>query len=54
MTKGKELLKKNKEEWIEHEWIWEGWRYMMTYNKKEFHIVHEQSGKVITKGRFKE
>jgi hypothetical protein len=54
MTKGKEILKKNKEELQDHKWIWEGYHYTMTYNKKEFYIIHESTGKVITKGKFKE
>ena len=54
MTKGKEVLKKNKEEWMEHKWIFEGWSYAMRFNNKEFNITHEPTGKVITKGKFKE
>ena len=54
MTKGKEVLKKNKEEWNQHQWIWEGYKYIMTYNKKDFNIAYEPTGKIITKGNFKE
>ena len=54
MTKGKEILKKNKEEWKEHQWIWEGWKYIMTYNVKEFYVIHEPTGKIVTKGNFQE
>tara|TARA_B110000003_G_scaffold261646_1_gene283581 strand:- start:188 stop:442 length:255 start_codon:yes stop_codon:yes gene_type:complete len=54
MTKGKEVLKKNKEEWNQHQWIWEGYKYIMTYNKKNFYINHELTGKTITKGKFQE
>ena len=52
MTKGKETLKKNKEEWKEHKYIVEGYGYMMVYNKSEFQIIHELSGRTITKGKF--
>jgi len=54
MAKGKEILKKNKEELQDHKWIWEGYHYTMTYNKKEFYVVHESTGRVITKGKFQE
>jgi len=50
MTKGKEVLKKNKDEWKEHQFIYDGYKYVMTYNKKDFNIRHELTGKVITKG----
>jgi|TARA_R110000851_G_scaffold30903_1_gene83980 hypothetical protein len=53
MTKGKEVIKKNKEKWKEHKWIFEGYHYTMIYNKDSFHIIHESSGRVITKGDFK-
>ena len=53
MTKGKEVIKKNKEKWKEHKWIFEGYPYTMTYNKDSFYIIHESSGRVITKGDFK-
>ena len=29
MTKGKETLKKNKEEWKEHRFVWEGYTYFI-------------------------
>ena len=54
MTKGKEVLKKNKDEWKEHQFIYDGYKYVMTYNKKDFNIAHELTGKIITKGNFKE
>jgi len=50
---GKEVLKKNKEEWKEHKWIFEGYHYSIIYNKDSFHIIHESSGRQITKGNFK-
>mgnify|MGYP004361552621 CR=1 FL=1 len=50
MAKGKEVLKKNKDEWKEHQFIYDGYKYVMTYNKKDFNIRHELTGKVITKG----
>jgi hypothetical protein len=46
MEKGKETLKKNKE----HKYIWEGYTYFLMSKGKEFHIVHEPSGKIVTKG----
>lgn len=54
MAKGKEALKKNKDEWKEHQFIYDGYKYVMTYNKKDFNIAHELTGKIITKGNFKE
>jgi len=50
MTKGKETLKKNKEEWKEHKFIWEGFTYYVMSKKNEFHIVHEPTGRIVTKG----
>ena len=50
MAKGKEALKKNKDEWKEHQFIYDGYKFVMTYNKKDFNIKHELTGKVITKG----
>jgi len=50
MEKGKETLKKNKEQWKEHKYIWEGYTYFLMSKGKEFHIVHEPSGKIVTKG----
>ena len=29
MTKGQETLKKNKEQWKEHKFIWEGYTYFL-------------------------
>ena len=52
MTKGKKLLEKNKQEWKEHKYIFEGYGYIMVYNKTNFQIIHEPSGRVITKGEF--
>jgi len=54
MTKGKETLKKNKEEWKEHEYIYQGYKYIMTYNKIDFYVTHELTGKLVTKGKFQE
>ncbi len=54
MTKGKEVLKKNKNEWKEHQFIYDGYKFVMTYNKKDFNIAHKLTGKIITKGNFKE
>ena len=53
MTKGKEILKRNNEEWHEHKYIYEGYGYIMVYNKSDFQIIHELSGRTITKGKFK-
>jgi hypothetical protein len=50
MAKGKEALKKNKELWKEHEFYYDGYKFIMSYNKKDFNIKHELTGKVITKG----
>lgn len=50
MPKGKEVLKKNKNEWKEHKFIWEGYTYFLMSKGKEFHIVHESSGRIVTKG----
>lgn len=50
MKKGKETLKKNKEQWKEHKFIWEGYSYYLMSKKNEFHIVHEPTGKIVTKG----
>ena len=50
MAKGKEALKKNKDEWKEHQFIYDGYKFTMTYNKKDFNIRPELTGKVITKG----
>lgn len=50
MVKEKKEIKK----WMEHKWIFEGWNYTMRFNDKEFNITHEPTGKVITKGKFKE
>tara|TARA_R100001377_G_C3138307_1_gene91767 strand:- start:50 stop:220 length:171 start_codon:yes stop_codon:yes gene_type:complete len=52
MTKEKKILKKNKKEWKEHKWIFEGYRYIMVYNKSQFQIIHEPTGRTITKGEF--
>ena len=54
MAKGKEALKKNKEIWKEHQFIYEGYKFIMNYNKKDFNIAHELTGRIITKGNFKE
>ena len=53
MTKGKEVIKKNKVEWQEHKWIWEVYPYTMIYKKDNFHITHESSDTFITNGEFK-
>lgn len=54
MAKGKEALKKNKDTWKEHSFIYDGYKFTMNYNKKDFNIAHELTGKIITKGNFKE
>ena len=50
MAKGREALKRNKDEWKEHQFIYDGYKFIMTYNKKDFNIKHELTGKIITKG----
>jgi hypothetical protein len=50
MKKGKETLEKNKEQWKEHKFIWEGYAYFIMSKKNKFHIVHEPTGKIVTKG----
>jgi len=50
MTKGKETLQKNKNEWKEHKFVWEGYTYFIMSKGNEFHIVHEPTGKIVTKG----
>ena len=54
MAKGKEILKKNKDTWKEHSFIYDGYKFTMNYYKKDFNIAHELTGKIITKGNFKE
>lgn len=44
---------KIKDEWKTHKWIFEGYHYTMIFNKDSFHIIHECSGRQITKGDFK-
>jgi len=53
MTKGKKVLKKNNDEWKECRWIYQGYPFIMTYNKSEFYIVNELSGKTVTNNKFK-
>ncbi len=50
MTNGKGTLKKNKNEWKEHKFVWEGYTYFIMSKGNEFHIVHEPTGKIVTKG----
>ena len=50
----KRAVKKGEEGWDEHKWIFEGWNYTMRFSDKEFNITYEATGKVITKGKFKE
>ena len=50
MTKGQEMLKKINEEWNEHRFVWEGYTYFIMSKGNEFHIVHEPTGKIVTKG----
>ena len=52
MTKGKKVLEKNQEESKEHKFKYEGYGFMVLYNKEQFQIIHDQSGRVITKGDF--
>jgi hypothetical protein len=52
MTKGKKVLQKNRDEWKECRWIYQGYPFIMTYNKSEFYIVNELSGKIVTNNKF--
>ena len=49
---GVKMAKKKEDEWKEHHFIYDGYKFIMTYNKKDFSIKHELTGKVITKGEF--
>tara|TARA_R110002110_G_scaffold74573_2_gene197306 strand:+ start:75 stop:236 length:162 start_codon:yes stop_codon:yes gene_type:complete len=46
----RKMAKKKEDEWKEHQFIYDGYKFIMTYNKKDFNIKHELTGKIITKG----
>jgi len=52
MTKGKETLKKNKNEWKEHKFVWEGYTYFLMSKEKNFILFMNLQERLLQRGSY--